>query len=162
MPTILSVTFTKIELQFLQTLTQQFNEEKWAQMGNDDENHAIGGQAEHGYFQDFLNKIRLSIMNPSQPVVFTDANQLNFIKNWFIYFKNNAGEYIFTGVWGDNVRIGQFPTATGSANSNFNGQGSFPEEAFLTGSNIYNNILHKLGDIIYSPVSPVYHSPGEY
>ena len=133
----LSIQFTPAELNWLQSNVQAFNEEKWAQMGNDDENHAIGGGNEHAWFQDFLNKVRTSIMNSS------------------------AGGYIFTGVAGDNVRIGQFPSGTGSANQNFTGQGSFPEEAFLLGSNIFNDILHKFGDIIYPPVSPIYHSPGE-
>lgn len=158
----LSIQFTPAELNWLQSNVQAFNEEKWAQMGNDDENHAIGGNNEHAWFQDFLNKVRTSIMNPHIPVTFTDINQVNFIKKWFIDYKNSsAGGYIFTGVAGDNVRIGQFPSGTGSANQNFTGQGSFPEEAFLLGSNIFNDILHKFGDIIYPPVSPVYGSPGE-
>jgi hypothetical protein len=130
-------------------------------MGNDDENHAIGGFQEHGWIQDFLNKVRLCIMNPHNSVVFTDINQLNFIKKWFTDYKNNAGEYIFTGPWGNNVRIGQFPTGTGSANQNFTAQGGFPETFFQPGANIFNDILHKLGEVIYPPVSPVLHSPGE-
>jgi hypothetical protein len=162
MPAILTVQFTPAELNWLQANVQQFNEEKWAQMGNDDENHAIGGGQEHGWFADFLAKVRVCIMNPHQSVTFTDVNQLNFIKKWFTDYKNSsAGEYIFTGVAGDNVRIGQFPSFQGSANSNIEGQGGFPEEQFLTGSNIFNGILQKLGDVIYPPISPVYHSPGE-
>jgi hypothetical protein len=93
-------------------------------------------------------------------VVFTDKAQLDFIKNIFTMYKNNAGEYIFTGVWGDNVRIGQFPTGTGSANQNFTAQGGFPEEQFLRGADIFNNILHKLGEIIYPPYSQTYASAG--
>src|SRR5271170_2435061 len=161
MTTYLSVQFTSAELNWLQTNLQQFNEEKWAQMGNDDENHAIGGFQEHGWLQDFLNKVRSCIMNPALSVVFTDNNQLNFIKKWFTDYKNNAGEYIFTGPLGDNVRIGQFPSLTGSANSSMRGGGSFPESFFLPGANIFNDILHKLGDIVYPPVSPILHSPGE-
>lgn len=134
---------------------------KWAQMGSGDEDHAIGGEQEHRWIQDFLNKVRLCIMNPSSSVVFTDVNQVNFIKKFLTDYKNNAGEYIFEGTWGDNVRIGQFPALTGSANSSMRGQGGFPEEAFLQGSNVFNGILYKLGNIIYPPLDPVYHSPGE-
>lgn len=130
-------------------------------MGNDDENHAIGGFQEHGWIQDFLNKVRMCIMNPHNSVVFTDINQLNFIKKWFTDYKNNAGEYIFTGPAGNNVREAQFPSLTGSANSNFEGQGSFPESSFLQGSNIFNDILYKLGNIVMPPVSNILHSPGE-
>lgn len=147
---ILTTTFTIRELQFLQTMCQGFNEEKWANMGAN----------EHAYFQDFLNQVRASILHPTFPVVFTDAGQLDFIRTWFTYYKNNAGEYIFTGVWGDNVRIGQFPTGQGSANQNFTAQGSYPEEAFLEGADIFNSILRKLGEIIYPPASNIYHSPG--
>jgi hypothetical protein len=156
MTTYLTVQFTKYELQWLQWMLQQLNEEKWpgsksvTQMGSN----------EHAWFQDFLSKVRQCIMNPSGSVVFTDKAQLDFIKNIFTMYKNNAGEYIFTGVWGDNVRIGQFPTGTGSANQNFTAQGGFPEEQFLRGADIFNNILHKLGEIIYPPYSQTYASAG--
>jgi hypothetical protein len=160
MSTVLTAQFTPAELNWLQWMLQQFNEEKWAQMGSGDEDHAIGGEQEHGWFQDFLNKVRLCIMNPASHVVFTDVNQVNFIKKFLMDYKNNAGEYIFTGPWGDNVRIGQFPALTGSANSSMSGQGGFPEEAFLQGADVFNGILQKLGAIIYPPLDPVYHSAG--
>ena len=50
---------------------------------------------------------------------------------------------------------------TGAANSNFNGQGAFPESFFLTGQDVFNNILHKLGAVVVAPINPVYGSPGE-
>jgi hypothetical protein len=94
-------------------------------------------------------------------VIFTDDGQLNFIKKLLVDYKNStAGGYIFTGVWGDNVRIGQFPSLQGSANSSMRGEGSFPEEAFLPGGNIFNGILRKLGDVIYPPLDSTYHSAG--
>ena len=100
-------------------------------------------------------------MNPQFPVVFTDINQLNFIKKLFTDYKNNAGEYIFEGPMGNNPRIGSFPSNTGSANSNFEGTGSFPEAFYQTGANIFNDILLKLGDVVEPPLNPVSHSPGE-
>lgn len=130
-------------------------------MGESDENHAIGGSKEHGWFQDFLDKIRACIMNPSFGVPFTDLDQLNFIRKWFIDYKNTTGEYIFQGPYGTNqMEGGQFPDTTGSANSNFQGQGSFPDKSFQTGANIFNSILAKLGDIINIPMGPVNHSQG--
>jgi hypothetical protein len=156
MTTYLTVQFSPPELNWLQWMLQQLNEEKWP--GSRDVKQM--GQQEHLWFQDFLNKVRQCIMNPRGSVVFTDKAQLDFIKNIFIMFKNNAGEYIFTGVWGNNVRIGQFPTGTGSANQNFTAQGGFPEEQFLRGADIFNNILHKLGTVIYPPYDQVYHDAG--
>lgn len=147
-------------------MLQQMNEQVWPALGNRQEDFPAGsfitGGNSYQYFEDFLAKVRICIMNPHNSVVFTDIDELNFIKRLLTDYKNSsAGNYIFTGPWGDNVRIGQFPTATGSANSYIRGQGSFPEESFLQGSNIFNDILHKLGDVIYPPVTPVYGSPGE-
>jgi hypothetical protein len=159
MTTYLTVQFSPIELNWLQWMLQQLNEEKWANMG--DSSHPQGGQQEHGWFQDFLNKVRACIGNPNGSVIFTDDGQLNFIKKLLVDYKNStAGGYIFTGVWGDNVRIGQFPSLQGSANSSMRGEGSFPEEAFLPGGNIFNGILRKLGDVIYPPLDSTYHSAG--
>jgi hypothetical protein len=159
MTTYLTAQFTAAELNWLQIMLQQLNEEVWANMGDSD--HPQGGQNEHAWFRDFLNKVRACIGHPTGTVTFTDDGQLNFIKKLLTDYKNStAGGYIFTGTWGDNVRIGQFPTGTGSANQNFTAQGGFPEEQFLTGSNIFNNILRKLGDVIYPPVSNIYHDAG--
>jgi len=158
-----SVQFTPAELNWLQANLQQFGEEVWAQMGDNQEDHPIGGGKEHGWIQDFLNKVRLCIGNPNNFVVFSDIDQLNFIKKWFIDYKNNAGEYIFQGPYGTNqMEGGQFPTLTGSANSSMRGQGSFPEQFFQPGANIFNDILNKLGTVVVPPVDPIVHSPGEY
>lgn len=92
---------------------------------------------------------------------FESEDALNFARKYFVDYKNNAGEYIFTGPAGNNVRIGGFPTLTGAANSNFNGQGAFPESFFLRGQDVFNGVLSKLGGIIIPPLNPVYGSPGE-
>lgn len=157
MTTYLTVQFTPRELDWLQIMIQQLNEEVWPGSKSVEQM----GQQEHAWFQDFLNKVRACIGNPAGSVAFTDKGQLDFIKNLLTMYKNStAGGYIFTGVWGDNVRIGQFPVLTGSANSSMRGEGSFPEEAFLEGSNIFNGILQKLGDVIYPPLNPIYNSAG--
>jgi hypothetical protein len=159
MPAILTVQFTPAELNFLQANIQAFNEEKSPQMGSDDENHPIGGAMEHPWFQDFLNKVRMCIMNPHNSVVFTDINQLNFIKKWFTDYKNTSGEYMFQGgPYGSNIGEGsQFP---GLANQNPSGEGSFPNYAFQQSGNIFNDILNKLGDVVYPTDSPISGSPG--
>lgn len=129
---------------------------------NDPENHAIGGQLEHGWFNDFLMKVRLCITNPNNSVAFTDKAQVDFIKKWFIDYKNFAGEYMFQGgPYGNNVGEGsQFPSMSGSANSSFRSGASFPANAFQSSGNIFNSILRKLGDVINPPMSPVSSSPG--
>lgn len=161
MTAYLTVQFTPPELNWLQVNLQAFNEEKWAQMGNSDENHAIGGFQEHGWLQDMLMKVRMCIANPHASVIFTDIHQLNFIKKWFTDYKNNAGEYIFQGPYGTNIQEGgQFPTGTGSANQDFTAQGGFPDQFFQRGANIFNDILHRLGNVVYPPVDPVIHSNG--
>jgi hypothetical protein len=161
MSSILTVQFTRQELNWLQVNLQGFNEEKSTQMGESDENHPIGGGKEHGWFQDFLDKVRSCIINPSNTVQFTDLDQLNFIRKWFTDYKNTTGEYIFQGPYGTSqLEGGQFPDTIGSANSNFQGQGSFPDQSFQAGANIFNSILAKLGDIVIPPLDPVDHSNG--
>ena len=62
------------------------------------------------------------------------------------------------GPYGSNIGEGsQFP---GLAGQNPTGEGSFPQYAFQESGNIFNDILKKLGDIIYPVNSPVDSSPG--
>jgi|SRR5665213_970911 len=159
MPAVLTVQFTSMELNWLQSNLYEFNEEKSPQMGSDDENHAIGGNMEHPWFQDFLTKVRQCIGKPNATVVFTNVNQLNFIKKWLTDYKNNGGEYMFQGgPYGNNIgEGGQFPSLAGQ---NPSGQGSFPENAFQESGNIFNDILLKLGEVIYPVNSPIDSSPG--
>jgi hypothetical protein len=158
MTTFLSVQFNKPELEWLQVNLQAFNEEKWTSMG--DSAHPIGGGQEHGWFQDFLLKVRTCLMNPAQHVNFTDKAQLDFIKKFLTDYKQNAGEYIFQGPYGTNQMEGaQFPAITGSVNANIQGVG-FPDQFQQTGANIFNGILQKLGDVIYPPISGTYASRG--
>jgi hypothetical protein len=159
MPAILTVQFTPMELNWLQANIQAFNEEKSPQMGSDDENHSIGGDMEHPWFQDFLMKVRQCIGRPNSVVLFTDVDQLNFIKKWFTDYKNTSGEYMFQGgPYGSNIGEGsQFPSVAGQ---NPTGEGSFGQYAFQESGNIFNDILHKLGEVIYPVNSPIDHSPG--
>lgn len=160
MATVQTAHFTPAELNWLQSNLQNFNEEQWTSMGDSD--HPIGGGLEHGWFKDFLGKVRICIMNPTSSVIFTDKAQIDFLRKWLIDYKNGAGEYIFKGPYGSAIGEGsQFPSLTGSANSNFNGQGSFPENFYQTGANIFNSILHKLGDVVFPVGSPTTSSPGE-
>lgn len=159
MTTLLSAQFTPAELNWLQVNLQAFNEVQWTSMG--DSAHPIGGASEHGWFKDFLEKVRASIRTPAAPVVFSDVNELNFFRKWLIDYKNTSGEYIFQGPYGMGTgEGGQFPSMTGSANSNFDGQGSFPGRFFERGANIFNDILIKLGDVVMPPINPVVSSPG--
>jgi len=164
MTTFLSVKFVRVELEWLQANIQAWNEQKWAQMGDapSDPDFAPAGKPEHPFLTDILNKVRACLRNPNLTVDFTDHAELEFIRTWLTDYKNSsAGNYIFTGPQGDNPRIGGFPTAQGSANQNIEGQATFPEAFYLTGSNIFNEILAKLGEQIIPPPPAVYHSPGE-
>jgi hypothetical protein len=137
----MSITFTLPELQWLQSNLQGWNEEKWTAMGVN----------EHGWLQNFLTQVRSCLMNPNQSITLT-SDQNNFIKKWLVDYKNNSGEWIFQGPYGNAIGEGsQFPSLTGSANSNFNGQGAFGENSYLYGANIFNDILHRLGDQVYGP-----------
>lgn len=150
----LTVHFHRPELEWLQSNLQQTSEEK---------DNNLTAQ-EHAWILDFLMKVRLELTHPTIPIVFLCRDQVNFIKKTLTDYKNNAGAWEFQGgPYGNNIgEGGQFPSLTGSANSNFSGQGAFPEDAFVRSGNIFNDVLHVLGDVIYPPLDPVVHSPGGF
>jgi hypothetical protein len=171
-----TIHFTPPELNWLQSNLQGWGEEKWPGSDQPSDDPSIAGvvqmsQQEHTWFQNLLDQVRRCIMNPQATVSFDPPAGLGpaqhaFIEKLLIDYKGStAGNYIFKGPYGENYKEGgQFPTTTGSANSVFSGQGSFPENSFIDGANIFNSILQKLGAPQYpAPPAPgTYHSPGEF
>jgi len=158
--------FDKREARLLQTQLQGWSEMNWPGSNAPSDDPSIKGvqqftDQERGWVLDFLQQIRNVITNPIATVSLADAQQL-FIKSWLLMFMSSvAGNYIWKGPYGSNILEGdQFPDTTGSANSNFNGQGSFPENQFYTQANIYNSILQKLGAPQYPPSPEYSSSPG--
>lgn len=147
----MGIQFHRSELQWLQSNLQGWSQMEWASMTT----------LEHGYIQDFLNQVRNCIINPGNTVNLPQEEAV-FISKWLTDYKNNSGEYMFQGgPYGNNIQEGsQFPSLTGSANSNFEGEGAFGANEFQRSANIFNDILHKLGDIIYPPGSNTSSSPG--
>lgn len=161
----MSIYFDRAEAKWLQSQLQGWYEMNWAGSNAPSDDPSIQGVTqfsaqERAWVLDFLTQIRMVVANPKNGVNLTDPQQL-FIKNWLLMFQSAAGNWMFKGPYGQNIQEGgQFPDSTGSANSNFNGQGSFPENQFYTQANIFNSILQKLGAPQYPPPPGYSSSPG--
>jgi len=169
------IVFTHAELNWLQSFLRDVWEMKWpGSFHPPDDPTARGGvlqmsTLEHEWLYNFLLQVRACITNPTNNVDFNEPRgmgprQLAYMNKTLIDYQGGPGMYIFKGPYGQNIQEGaQFPDATGSANSNIRGQGSFPENSFYIGSNIFNDILKKLGSIVFPEATPppIYHSPGE-
>lgn len=159
-----TIHFNKLEARWLQSQLQGWYEMNWPGSTLPGQTGTVAqfDPAEKEFVLNFLQQIRIVVANPKTDVTLSDPQQL-FIKNWLLMFKDSsAGNYIFKGPFGSNMLEGdQFPDGTGSANQNFTGQGSFPENQFYPQANIFNSILQKLGAPQYPAPPDIYHSPGE-
>lgn len=165
------IVFVREELNWLQSMLFGFGEEKWpgSVQPNEPDPNDDGviqmSQLEHDWFNNLLHQVRECIKRHADGVDFDlptgmGKPQHDFISKILIDYKNStAGNYIFRGPLGTAIQEGgQFPVLTGSANSNFEGQGSFPENQFQSEANIFNSILIKLGQVVFNEI----HTPGSY
>lgn len=130
--------------------------------------------------------VGFGLAGPDQPIAGLGPVQRQFICKLFIdYQGSTAGNYIFKGAYGQNYKEGaQFPTGlnrgssawplpnptlappganpAGTAQQN-NDSAQFGENSFFAESNLFNEIMHKLGQVTFEEVhfTGPYGSPGE-